>query len=60
VRRQIGTTSFAALEKKEQLIGPNDMLIAAHALSLGLALVTDNVSELKRVRGLELDNWRDA
>ena len=50
----------AALEKKGQLIGPNDMLIAAHALSLGLVLVTDNVSEFKRVRGLELENWRDA
>ncbi len=50
----------AALEKKGQLIGPNDMLIAAHALSLGLVLVTDNVKEFKRVRGLEVENWRDA
>lgn len=50
----------AALEKKGQLVGPNDMLIAAHALSLGLVLVTDNVKEFKRVRGLEIENWRDA
>ncbi len=50
----------AALEKKGQLIGPNDMLIAAHALSLGLVLVTDNVKEFKRVKGLEVENWRDA
>ena len=50
----------AALEKKGQPIGPNDMLIAAHALSLGLVLVTDNVGELKRVRGLKLENWRNA
>lgn len=48
----------AALEKKGQPIGPNDMLIAAHASSLGLALVTDNVREFKRVKGLKVENWR--
>jgi len=41
-------------------MGPNDMLIAAHALSLGLVLVTDNVGEFQRVRELELENWRDG
>ncbi len=50
----------ASLEKKGKPIGPNDMLIAAHALSLGLVLVTDNVSEFARVEGLKLENWRDA
>lgn len=50
----------AALERKGQPIGPNDMLIAAHALSLGLVLVSDNVGEFKRVRGLKLENWREA
>lgn len=50
----------AALEKKGRPIGPNDMLIAAHALSLGLSLVTDNVREFKRVKGLKVENWRDA
>ena len=50
----------ATLEKKGKPIGPNDMLIAAHALSLGLILVSDNVSEFKRVRGLKLENWRQA
>ncbi len=39
-------------------IGPNDMLIAAHALSRGLSVVTDNVAEFGRVRGLKVDNWR--
>jgi tRNA(fMet)-specific endonuclease VapC len=49
----------AALEKEGRPIGPNDMLIAAHALSLDLVLVSDNVGELSRVRGLRLENWRD-
>ena len=48
-----------ALERQGQPIGPNDMLIAAHALSLGLVLVSDNVREFKRVRGLSLENWRE-
>lgn len=46
------------LEAAGTPIGPNDMLIAAHALSRGLSLVTDNVAEFKRVRGLKVDNWR--
>lgn len=50
----------ASLEKLGKPIGPNDMLIAAHALSLGLVLVSDNVGEFKRVKGLKLENWRDA
>jgi tRNA(fMet)-specific endonuclease VapC len=50
----------ASLEKRGKPIGPNDMLIASHALSLGLVLVTDNVAEFKRVEGLKLQNWRDA
>jgi tRNA(fMet)-specific endonuclease VapC len=39
-------------------IGPNDMLIAAQALSRGLTLVTDNVGEFRRVKGLKVENWR--
>jgi tRNA(fMet)-specific endonuclease VapC len=50
----------ATLEKKGRPIGPNDMLVAAHALSLGLVLVSDNVTEFKRVAGLKLENWRNA
>ena len=38
-------------------IGSYDLLIAAHALEQGLTLVTNNLKEFKRVRGLELENW---
>ncbi len=45
------------LERKGAPIGAYDLLIAAHALSLRLSLVTNNVREFARVRGLRLDNW---
>jgi tRNA(fMet)-specific endonuclease VapC len=45
------------LERRGKLIGPNDMLIAAHALALDAILVTDNVREFKRVKGLKIENW---
>jgi tRNA(fMet)-specific endonuclease VapC len=45
------------LEQAGKPIGPNDMLIAAHALCLGVVLVTANASEFKRVRGLKVENW---
>ena len=38
-------------------IGPKDMLIAAHALSLGLTVVTANSGEFSRVPGLNVKNW---
>jgi tRNA(fMet)-specific endonuclease VapC len=47
----------AALEKRGQPIGVNDMHIAAHARSEGLVLVTNNVGEFVRVPGLEVENW---
>jgi tRNA(fMet)-specific endonuclease VapC len=47
----------ADLERRGTPIGPNDLLIAAQALALGLVLVTDNVQEFRRVRGLEVKNW---
>ena len=47
----------AGLEKLGQPIGVNDIHIAGHARSEGLALVTNNVSEFERVPGLELENW---
>jgi tRNA(fMet)-specific endonuclease VapC len=50
----------ADLERKGQLSGPNDMLIAAHALALDAILVTDNVREFKRVKGLRVENWLRA
>ena len=47
----------AVLEKLGQPIGVNDIHIAGHARSEGLALVTNNVSEFERVPGLELEDW---
>jgi tRNA(fMet)-specific endonuclease VapC len=48
----------ARLEAKGTPIGPNDMLIAAQAFSRRLVVVTDNVREFRRVRGLKVENWR--
>ena len=39
------------------MIGANDLLIAAHARSLGLTLVTNNTREFSRVSSLVVDNW---
>ena len=47
----------AALEKSGKPIGPLDTLIAGHALSLGATLVTNNVREFQRVKGLKLESW---
>ena len=47
----------ADLKKRGQMIGANDLLIAAHARSLGFALVTNNTAEFGRVRGLTIENW---
>jgi len=46
-----------ALERAGTPIGPNDLLIAAHARALGLTLVTHNESEFARVPGLKVENW---
>ena len=48
----------AALERRGTVIGPYDLQIAAHALALGLVLVSDNTREFRRVRGLKVENWR--
>lgn len=45
------------LEQAGTPIGPNDLLIAAHALALDLTLVTANTREFERVPALSLDNW---
>lgn len=47
----------ARLEAAGTPIGGNDLLIAAHARALGLAIVTDNTKEFKRVAGLKHVNW---
>ena len=45
------------LEQTGQPIGPNDLLIAAHALALGATVVTDNQRKFQRVPGLRVENW---
>ena len=45
------------LEASGRPIGPNDLLIAAHARSLGTTIVTANAAEFSRVRGLAVENW---
>jgi tRNA(fMet)-specific endonuclease VapC len=50
----------AQLEKQCTPIGPLDTLIAAHALSLDLTLVTNNVRGFERVPALEVENWTVA
>ena len=45
------------LEGKGEMIGNNDLWIAAHALASGLTLVTNNENEFRRVRGLKVQNW---
>lgn len=47
----------ADLEKRGQPIGWGDYFIAAHARSLDLTLVTDNIRAFSRVDGLKLENW---
>jgi tRNA(fMet)-specific endonuclease VapC len=47
----------SSLEKRGEVIGPHDLLIAAHALSLDRILVTNNEKEFKRVEGLKVDFW---
>ena len=47
----------AKLEKQGTPIGSLDTLIAAHALSLQVILVTNNIKEFSRVSNLQIDNW---
>ncbi|MDQ6955028.1 MAG: PIN domain-containing protein [Mariprofundaceae bacterium] len=47
------------LEQSGQIIGGNDLFIAAHALSLDVALVTNNMKEFTRVPKLKLENWAE-
>ena len=46
------------LQSRGTPIGPNDLLIAAHARSLGLTIVTENEDEFRRVRKLNVENWQ--
>lgn len=47
----------ANLEKSKNLIGSMDMLIASHALSLDMILVTNNEKDFKKVPNLKIQNW---
>ena len=47
----------ASLERKGQVIGPNDMLIAATALTYNATLITNNTNEFSRIDGLKLEDW---
>jgi tRNA(fMet)-specific endonuclease VapC len=48
----------ANLAKTGKIIGPYYMLIAAQALEKDLILVTNNVKEFKRVKGLKIEDWK--
>jgi tRNA(fMet)-specific endonuclease VapC len=45
------------LERMGKIIGPLDMLIAAHALSDDLVLITNNVKKFNRIKSLRVENW---
>lgn len=47
----------AGLERIGTPIGPLDTLIAAHAISLDLTLITNNEKEFSRIVGLKIENW---
>jgi len=46
-----------SLESKGKTIGPLDMLIAAHALSLDLTVISNNIKEFARIPNLKCENW---
>jgi len=48
----------ADLESQGLMIGPYDVLLAGHAVSLGLTLVTANIGEFGRVQSLKIENWQ--
>ena len=50
----------ADLKAHGTMIGANDLLIAAHARSLELTLITNNTREFRRVRRLAIENWTSA
>ena len=47
------------MEKKGTPIGPLDMMIAGHAMSLNYTVVTNNTKEFSRVKDLKLENWAE-
>ena len=47
----------ADLKRKGAMIGANDLLIAAHARSIDATVVTNNIKDFGRVKGLKVENW---
>jgi tRNA(fMet)-specific endonuclease VapC len=47
----------AVLEIRGEMIGNNDLWIAAHAKAAGLTLITNNEQEFRRIQGLKIQNW---
>ena len=56
---QAASPAYGQLHSALRAIGGMDLLIAAHALFLGVVLVTDNTREFKKVPGLKIENWLD-
>jgi tRNA(fMet)-specific endonuclease VapC len=54
---EIYGTIRSTLERKGEIIGNNDLWIAAHALAAGMVVVTGNENEFGRVPGLVVENW---
>ena len=58
VKRRFRSSPIRAeLESQGEIIGNNDLWIAAHALASKLTLVTNKEKEFRRVRGLKVQNW---
>ena len=53
----IAASIRCTLEKKGQMIGPYDLLIASQAIANGYTLVTNNEKEFKRIKDLKIENW---
>jgi tRNA(fMet)-specific endonuclease VapC len=54
---KVYATIRSLLEKQGNIIGGNDLWIAAHAMALGLTVITNNTKEFNRVEGLSVENW---
>jgi tRNA(fMet)-specific endonuclease VapC len=54
---EIAAQVRVSLEKRGEIIGPYDLLIAGQALAADLVLVTSNLREFERVEGLKLESW---
>jgi len=52
-------TIRADLERRGCVIGPYDLMIAGHARSRGLVVLTSNLGEFQRVQGLRCEDWLD-